>query len=208
MVFLDNICYFRYTIKLTSKIGIPVAFMADNINLKLIHTETVSNKCFNAKITISALLIVIMLVQCKFCYQHSIQTPKSVQEDSYFDLFLALSILLILLICYIFVLSLKQKASIITSYINGHLRLDTKWTGKHVTIFVLERYTTLFCYMLPIYCLGSPFILVYGIHWFQPCKPSLIGYWLIDECRKFRSDNSVNFGGNTIISFTVKLTVF
>lgn len=24
--------------------------------------------------------------------------------------------------------------------------------------------------------------LVYGLHWLNPCKPSLIGYWLLQEC--------------------------
>lgn len=44
--------------------------------------------------------------------------------------------------------------------------------------------------MMMVYCivistLGIPLGFVYGLHWFNPCKVSLVGYWLIPECQLF-----------------------
>ncbi len=208
MVFLDNICYFRYTVNFAKKIGIPLTFNKTSTTFKLTQSFIPSNKYLNSKLAVSALLILVMLVQCIFRYKQSQQPLKSVHDDLYFDVLLGTSIQFIMMYCYIFVFSMKVYVPILTVYINGHVNLDAKGKLKCLNLSQQEKCTMLFCYILPLYCMGSPFILVYGIHWQQPCKSSLIGYWLLNECSNIHTEECTNSGCGAILSFILKFAVF
>ncbi len=201
-------CYFRYTVNFAKKIGIPITFNGLCATFKLTQTDKHSSKFLNLKLAVSGLLIIVMLVQCIFRYKQSLRTLKTVPDGIYFDVLLATSILFILMYCYVFVFSMKLKLPTVIAYINGHVNLDTKGKVKRLRLSQLEKYTMLFCYMLPLYSLVSPFVLVYGIHWHHPCKPSLIGYWLLDECTTVYTEFSTYSFCGAIVGFVIKLAVF
>lgn len=64
-------------------------------------------------------------------------------------------------------------------------------------------------YIPSMFFLASVFgpFYVLGIHWNSPCKPSLIGYFLLEEC--IRSKEAVELIGLTVIWNTVlKIIVY
>lgn len=46
----------------------------------------------------------------------------------------------------------------------------------------MELLNVLFAHAMYITSIILPIGFVYGLHWMDPCKPSLAGYWLIGEC--------------------------
>lgn len=51
-------------------------------------------------------------------------------------------------------------------------------------------------------CLVYPVKFEFGLYWEQPCKPSLVAYWIIEEC--YLQDNS---GCISLSGFIVKFVI-
>ncbi len=81
-----------------------------------------------------------------------------------------------------------KKASSQCLYINGIIQ-TSKYVAKICTDLhsVLEnswvkKLDFLFAILLPPNIVLVPFIYVFAFHWYSPCKPSLLGFFLLPEC--------------------------
>lgn len=103
---------------------------------------------------------------------------------------------------HVLFVSLRLKASTVCQYVNGifHLADTFKQSNSKrklpLVIFIDVAYAYMTCYVYTVF----PFCFVYGLHWLQPCKSSLMGYWLLPECSSSSLCESPN-------SF-VKLVIF
>lgn len=80
-----------------------------------------------------------------------------------------------------------QHARTITTYINEQLQFYEEHSknqgniGSRVNI--TQKLGVMFAYHFFRSCYIIPFAFVFGIHYEKSCKPSLVGYWLLEECR-------------------------
>lgn len=89
----------------------------------------------------------------------------------------------------------------ICQYINGNMSFsDSKTVPGTTKVSFITKISVIFAYsLLPIICF-FPILFVYGLHMLSPCKTSLLGYWLLPECR------SCNY--SALINGALKLTLF
>lgn len=82
----------------------------------------------------------------------------------------------------------RKRCDMIASLLNGLLEFaDTfpqHWHGKHRSI--TENVNILMALFLPPTALVVPTGLSFGLHWFNPYKPTLIGYWALKVDWSFR----------------------
>lgn len=100
--------------------------------------------------------------------------------------------------------ALRKHVNEICSFVNSlEFELDTSIIYTKTT--VLEYIVLLYCKQMPLSGITIPFAFIYGFHYFQPCRPSISGYFLIPECLSV--DNSLAYFG-TIGAKLGKLLVF
>lgn len=64
----------------------------------------------------------------------------------------------------------------------------------------------LFAHLIYWTALFIPIAFVFGLHWFQPCKPSLGGFWLLKEC--YLTPSTQNTFRNSFRNYGWKIGVF
>ncbi len=88
---------------------------------------------------------------------------------------------------------------------HGEIAIRTKPAINSVTI--LDRLNILFIFILLLTTVAFPPLFVLGFHWANPCKPSLIGYFIISEC--YSNIKSYQWFSEEVISnVIVKFLVF
>jgi len=58
---------------------------------------------------------------------------------------------------------------------------------------LIEKINVAFAYLVYLTGIFLPLVFVYGLHWWNPCKVSLAGYWLLSECRR-NPDEKISIG--------------
>lgn len=206
-----------FIIKLSESSGAP--FHWDNLNLQITCPKIWPNerKKFDRKLSFPALLILVIFCQGLH--------PQPKMETTSFDKIPCHTVATAFGFSWCFVALLRTKRYEITTYINGLLRLDNEVTKKGpivtrykifqkilwtnvVILFsnhtLLEKLAITYAYSLTIVCIISPFLLLYGVLWSQPCKPTLAGYWMLPECNTLaRNSRLIPY-----ISFPLKVFVF
>ncbi len=97
------------------------------------------------------------------------------------------------------------KADSICAYINGLISFQSRHDnlhGRNVRKNTSDdRFTILLVYNLVAATCIIPLAFPTVLHWFNCCRPSLLGYWLISECNPSLSQNAV-------VSILSKVAVF
>lgn len=110
-----------------------------------------------------------------------------------------------------------DKGSEIILYINGLFQFLRRFpTGLKVRRSLVELLNILFCYGASTSAVVLPPMFIYGLHSIHLCRPSLFGYFFLDECREenVTTWKSVLFklgvflGNHFIWSFGFQATIF
>lgn len=140
----------------------------------------------------AAILIAIYALQC-ICRSNGASVDIGVV--------LAWVLLIMLMVSGCYVLEVRRKSIEIRDSINAIFQLDSilpdksKKTGTSLAFKV----NIAFGYAALLTVLLEPIVIVHGIHWVNPCKDTLVGYWLIPRCH---SD-----GENSCMGFLLRLCV-
>lgn len=127
------------------------------------------------------------------------------KRQSMFQIIILAHEMLMLSACFTLMQAFNKHASEVCQYINGHLSyprpqgcLNFQQRNTSVTC----AFCMLYAYALfPLLFLVS-FVCVYGLHAYNPCKATLLGYWLLPECHSQSFNLFVNFA----VKFVVLLT--
>lgn len=190
MFLLENHLYFRV-----------LCYFA-HLNPKSFHTVTSNQSSFkpiifpkgitrliNFKFFLATLLFGVLVLQKVYlriaCKYNHIKTCAT-----FFDQVVTIVILGGFVVALIFYTVIMKSMGTLTLYISGHIFLSKsiESSGKKRKLSVLEFLNLLYAYNVLLFCLIYPFVTVYGLHWRNPCKASLAGYWLLRECT---SDSSI-----------------
>lgn len=78
-----------------------------------------------------------------------------------------------------------KQAPTLVQYVNGNLQFIEQYKEhetKNRKSLGIQKLSIMLGYMIFISGSSMPFMIVYGLHWKNPCKPSLAGYWLLGKC--------------------------
>lgn len=110
----------------------------------------------------------------------------------------------------VYMMTFLKHAKSVAKYVNGilefHRNYLRKTDGKEMKAqdrSTKQKFGLMFARIFFPNCLLHPLVFVIGLHWSQPCKPSLMGYWMLEEC-SFEN----NTGSSSILGFAVKILVF
>lgn len=118
------------------------------------------------------------------------------------------SFLGIVMVCQIVTLAAIHKHSSIRHCVNALFQME-RILPKHLINrrkqFV-QKANVMFAYSTIPTEIIIPIVFAHGLHWINPCKPTLAGFWLIPSCKKtFKSEHTVP--GFTKLNFIIKLVV-
>lgn len=91
----------------------------------------------------------------------------------------------ILLCCMSQVLVCAAKIDEMVLLLNSNFRFEYLHCDKtriKKPLPLRDKINLVFVWCIIFSALTYPTVFVYGFHWKNPCKPSLVGYWLIEEC--------------------------
>jgi len=71
-----------------------------------------------------------------------------------------------------------------------------------------EKADLIFAQLMVFTAIIFPVVFLYGLHWWKPCKVSLIGYWLLSECFENHADQISVGILKGLWNFLVKAMVF
>lgn len=127
------------------------------------------------------------------------------KKQSIFEVVILVYELVMLNACLTQMQAFNKHASEINQYINGHLSFPKPRSCLNVQMRRFSFITLsglLFAYSLfPLFVflgLGC----AYGLHLFNPCKTTLLGYWLLPECYNGHFNPFVNFVTKVIVFVT------
>lgn len=155
---------------------------------------------------LSVVLSIIYILQLVFEGDNS--QPESV---------LAWVLLIMIVAGHTYVIDIRRKASEIRDCINALHQLNFILPDKSEKqpLLLLKLYVA-FVYTTVVTALILPAMIVHGLHWINPCKPTLVGYWIIPSCQPKVVDSSVDILVQACVilmnhwlwSFIVHATVF
>ncbi|CAL8108039.1 unnamed protein product [Orchesella dallaii] len=199
-----NMGLFVRVIKLASSINaVKFAWEPKSQRLKMLDTPTqkkVSNICHLYKI-----LTIFVVLQASFGYTTIMNGSSSTK------IVIAITIPGLLLL-NTFVDTCTSTASEFVLCINGFLQFDALYCRarlKHLNRIksFMESLNLLFAKLVYISAILIPFLMLDGIYWRNPCKPSLIGYWALEQCVG-QGEPSKFPSWQWILSSFLKLSVF
>ncbi len=205
---LQNISLFSLTVRIAQSLGsILLRWNIKTQKMNLVSNYSHKNKKLKQKLVIQAVLLLIMAFQGIFLM------PAFQQTKSYnFIVKIVYGFGLVIFSTHFQVQVCLRQATNICLYVNGILQFQTKYrniatngiSGPMFTrpLSLIERMNVFYAYAYCPSMLCLPIAYIYGLHWMDPCKPSIIGYWLIPECGTYWNS------GNWIWSFSGKLVVF
>ncbi len=153
--------------------------------MHLIHNSSQKSK-LNHKTGIHAGLLLIMILQ------GILALTKQAKSYSFTDQFVYGIGLVMVLAGHLELRVCRTHAVAICLYVNGIMLFQNKYhkilyNGSIVSMLTrplsqIEKINVRFAYAYCLSALFVPVAFLYGLHWQNPCKPSLIVYWLIPEC--------------------------
>lgn len=97
-----------------------------------------------------------------------------------------------------------RRSSEIVLFLNSLFQFDSMYPSSKDTVRSMSlksKISIAFAYGILLSSFLMPAGYIHGLHWHNPCKPAMVGYWIIPECYL----NSQGF--NSIIGFGVKLLI-
>ncbi|CAL8121576.1 unnamed protein product [Orchesella dallaii] len=158
-------------------------FTWDTKTRKLILFDEVSSKNVNRTCDYLILGNVIILLQI-FVGELS-QTNGLSKGDSFNRLLTAYLIAALPILC-VQIQVCRNKAREIVLYINGLLRLPIQNFWKDVCL--IHRVNLAYAWVWYVTISITPTVMVIGLHWKNPCRSTLLGGWLLPECRTTQDD--------------------
>lgn len=195
MIFTQFSALFSSICKLTCILGcIPVHF---DPYRKYVFLKTKNEQAYVAKVNIifyaSTSFVVVFIAQCYFF-----------KEMSSFDSIIAWGSIGVMLAGLPFTKVIRDKATTGVFCVNAIFKfvvvLPKKSTNEPLPLSTKLSLAFIVCAMASV--LLFPMGVLYVIHWYNPCKPSLVGYWLLMECYcpRMRINHDVlNFATKTIV---------
>ncbi len=208
--FLDNKYLVRMTMNIVDKFGCcPVKLQTDmetSTRLKFIPKCSREQAHLNIKCPLHFILTCILLVQCLFPRLTN-SSPSTVNSS---DQILAWLVLPINLISSCYLNLIRNKQLDLSIFLNNIFQFSPKFksssTRKNNSKYSLSDVLILLFIPVALYsCAVFSPVFVVGFHWSTPCKPSLIGYFLINECNydKFSAFNTVQ----TLLNLASKVAI-
>lgn len=107
----------------------------------------------------------------------------------------------------------KNDGPTLEIYLNNLFQFQEKYTRSYFQVdpnfcknSLTEFLNLSFVPMLLISCSVFPPVYVLGLHWYKPCKPSLIGYFILPECFNSQTHEVWNIL-HTIFAVSSKFTI-
>lgn len=152
---------------------------------KFVSKTSPEIKILRYKTFIYTVIIGILFIQCLFFQQFSSVNPPNIS-----DTFLGFFCLMLngLQACYL------QFTLLHGSTLEYFLNIILKFSRKNTQNFMKSKYSgniveSFNLVLVPMLMFSITIFIpcfVFGLHWINPCKPSLLGYFLLDECRGIR----------------------
>lgn len=157
------------------------------------YTKAVSRKCH-----LHFFFVLGLTLQAIFVPEH-LPYATSVTEK-----LVGMSNLMFNLFAHIFLEVLTRKSGDAIRFMNGTLKAASATPTflvrrESVKLSLVERVNILFVYVNWITVIFSGVLIVFGFHWMEPCKPSLVGYWLLPQCQT---------GTSSILETVLKFILF
>lgn len=196
----------KFFTALISKLNVAnIIWDTKNQKLKLHHSLPKQNLySIYIKLYMHTILVLVVAIQTF----HFIIKPSS-QKVSISDKFLY-SVSLVMLVPTNFQLwSCNKLPSLHCLYVNGvyqisHFYQQFSKLRKKRKYSLLEKLNLCCVYAIMPSAHIFPIGYLYGLHWFSPCKPSIVGYFFIPEC-------NIQIHGNANVPFLnlfIKLLIF
>lgn len=149
-------------------------------------------KCF-----ISTLLVFVYANQC-----------VSGKASTPLETVLALNCLMLLLLCQAYIHQLRKKSRDIGVLINVLFQLDNTYgnpcESRNKNNSTKIKGILAFAHTITLTAILFPIGVVHGMHWINPCKTTLVGYWLIRKC--YSGTEAATFT-DTLVDFGSKFGV-
>lgn len=171
MSLVSNPRCLAYFCSLVSGIGIiPIKFFP-RFRRIMLSSKSASRTKWNHHF--SSVLVAILIVQW-------IHNDQKLSSDGLVT-WISLSILIT---SQIFIQQEKSKMHEIVQFCNGLFQFDEIYpiTGKGSRIPLKIKINMVMVYCMSLSAVAFPPGYAYGLHWWSPCKSSLVGYWIIPEC--------------------------
>lgn len=175
---LDDHLRFFGTLCLTSEtLGSAIVHWDSKIE-KMIPAKNFEKRLRNNKIKCNIMLSLNLLLVLDFVFN------KSSSIDSWDKTIFVLTVV-VNLGAFSCTQALQKGAGATCLLVNGLLAYSRKW--KHARSESKLSWFEFLClhltYATYLTLVLMPFLMAFGVHWMNPCKPAVIGHWLISECR-------------------------
>lgn len=110
--------------------------------------------------------------------------------------------------------SCRSNGPALKMYLNSLIKFQNKYRtkikssteSKSSNGSIMERLNFLLVPMLLISSVVIPLVLVLGFHWTHPCKPSLVGFFILAECHQSCTISTQNW--EIVLNIFIKASVF
>lgn len=183
-----------------------ILFQWDPTQRKLYLKKDLPSKRKTLDILINLQVFFFFILVLDGYQQFYVQSATQLSKNDGFVFAVAV---LCLLTAHPFVRACKANASSICIYINSVLALPNKHSAfklnfKRQKSSFLDKLNIVVAYSSFTHAFLMPILLVFGIHWQNPCKPSIAGYWMLPQCSNTSSWYHVKFLGSWYLRATLK----
>lgn len=171
---------------------IPIKF---DSNSKIVSLRKKSGRASEWRRNIATFFVLLLSTQCIFK-----------EKESPAEGVLAWIGLSMMLAGQAYIAEVTSKSSEIVLLSNSLFQFDSLHpaTAKPGSVSMRNIMDLAIVYGTFISAVGIPIIFVQGLHWMNPCKASLSGYWMIPECTGISANPSLFYG---VINFLLKFLV-
>lgn len=196
MILAQNLRLFGKLCWLASSLRIlRIAFDSQLKIVRISHDS--GNKPWSAVSQFLFIMNVIYTLQC-------ILKTKGTQMESV----MSWAFFLLLLLCLIYLHELGRKSVEIQHLLNFLFQLDhilpELYSPKRLSFAIKMNIAFIQCDVMT--AIVFPIIVVYGFHWGNPCKASLVGYWLLPKCNSHLELS--RFSYPRVLNYAIKLFIF
>lgn len=135
---------------------------------------------FRRKLRFHLLIVLILAYGGYFKYRKYLQSHSQLVWTE--EMLFAIT-LVVMIWANLYVRECQAKSSQICFYINSLLNYPKLNIEKCIKYSNMEKLNILYIYSA--FCSVSvvPALYIYALHWCNPCKPTIAGFWLLSECR-------------------------
>lgn len=197
MTLVQNPKLFSYFCSLLSRVGIiPIKFHSISRRTELTFKQSAK---IRINIRFHTVLVIIVIIQAllknnKFSLQ-GVQVWVGVMIQFF---------------AHVFVHEQVKKGQDITNFCNALFQFDEIYG----TMQLMENRVPfriwlimIMGYSIVISTIAIPLGFVYGLHWMNPCKASLVGYWLLPECYGRMSTFSIKLAMMLLNHWMVSMSI-